>query len=360
MTKVTLEKLANIVGGRIIGDPATECADARPLQEATAGVITMLDDPRRSSQVTQSGAAAVVVAQAVETLGVPQLVVGSLHAAFGAIIEVFRPPAQYDFRGVSPAAYVDPTAELGEDCTIHPGVQVGAHARIGNGTTLMPGVVVLPHCQIGSDCRLFPGVVLYEYTVLEARVTIHAGSVIGAYGFGYRQQAGRHVPTSQLGYVHIESDVELGASVTVDRGTYGATRIGMGTKVDNQVMIAHNCQIGRHNLICSQVGVAGSCKTGDYVVMAGQVGLKDHVELGDGAVVAAQSGVMDNLSGGQVYLGSPATTQRDQMQIIAIQRKLPEMRKALQRLTKQVAALTDRVEGADRVEGNGSSEARAA
>jgi UDP-3-O-[3-hydroxymyristoyl] glucosamine N-acyltransferase len=108
-------------------------------------------------------------------------------------------------------------------------------------------------------------------------------------------------------------------------------------------MIAHNCQIGRHNLICSQVGIAGSCRTGDYVVLAGQVGLKDHVTLGDQAIVAAQAGVMDDLPGKQVYLGSPATTQREQMQIFAVQRRLPEMRKAIQRLTKEMDSIREEI-----------------
>ena len=145
---------------------------------------------------------------------------------------------------------------------------------------------------------------LYEYTQLGDRVVLHAGTVVGAYGFGYRQQGGRHLPTAQLGYVHIESDVETGAGVTIDRGTYGATRIGEGTKIDNQVMIAHNCQIGRHNILCSQVGVAGSCRTGDYVILAGQVGLKDHITLEDNVVVAAQSGVMHDIPAGEAHMGT--------------------------------------------------------
>ncbi len=183
-------------------------------------------------------------------------------------------------------------------------------------------------------------VTLYEYTRIAERVVIHAGTVIGAYGFGYRQQAGRHVPTAQLGYVSIERDVEIGACVTIDRGTYGATRIGEGTKIDNQVMIAHNCKIGRHNLLCSQVGIAGSCQTGDYVVLAGQVGLKDHITLGDRTIVGAQAGVMDNCAGDEVYLGSPATPQREQMQIMAVERRLPEMRRELKQLRREIDRLS--------------------
>ena len=202
----------------------------------------------------------------------------------------------------------------------------------------------MPGCVIGDDCVIHPNVTLYENTRIQDRVRIHAGSVIGAHGLGYQQIEGRHVSSAQLGYVEIESDVDIGAAVTIDRGTYGATRIGEGTKIDNQVMIAHNCRIGRHNLICSQVGIAGSCTTGDYVVLAGQVGLKDHIHLGDHTIVGAKAGVMDDCEGNQVYLGAPAMPQRDQMQIFALQRKLPDMRRELKALRKRVEELLERSE----------------
>jgi UDP-3-O-[3-hydroxymyristoyl] glucosamine N-acyltransferase len=210
----------------------------------------------------------------------------------------------------------------------------------------MPGVVILPQAEIGDDCIVHANVTIYEYTKIADRVVIHAGTVIGANGFGYRQEGGRHIPTAQLGFVAIDSDVEIGAGVTIDRGTYGATRIGEGTKIDNQVMIAHNCQIGRHNLLCSQVGIAGSCRTGDYVILAGQVGLKDHITLGDHAVVGAQAGVMDDCAGHQVYLGSPATTQREQMQIMAVERRLPEMRREVKQLRRDVDQLKQQADDA--------------
>ena len=200
----------------------------------------------------------------------------------------------------------------------------------------MANSVIMDRCVLGDDIVVGPNVTLYEYTRLDDGVQIHGGSVLGARGFGYRRVAGEHQPTAQLGYVHVERDVEIGAAVTIDRGTFGSTRIGAGTKIDNQVQIAHNCQIGKRNLICSQVGIAGSSSTGDDVILAGQVGLKDHVHLGDGVVVGAQAGVMNDLPGPQVYLGSPATPQKEQMQIMAVQRKLPQMRRELKTLSRDV------------------------
>lgn len=356
METVTLARLAEIVGGHIVGDPATVCHDAQPLQDVTAGCITLLDDRKRIQEIQQTNA--VVVEQPLDACPQAQLVVDDLHATFEKIVEIFRPPLCPSPPGISPQAIVDATAIIGSETFIAAGAHVGPRVVLGERCRVMPGVVIMQNCVIGNDCTLFPGVVLYEQTVLEERVTVHAGSVLGAYGFGYRQENGRHVRHAQLGNVHVEADVEIGASVTVDRGTYGSTRIGTGTKIDNQVMIAHNCQIGRHNLLCSQVGIAGSCRTGDYVILAGQVGLKDHVTLGDQAIVAAQAGVMDDLPGKEVYLGSPATTQRNQMQIFAVQRRLPEMRKAIQRLTKELEAVRESLNEstAEKLESHGSAD----
>ncbi len=339
---IQLQQLAAMVGGYVVGDGTLVCHGANPLQDAVSGEITLIDDVRRAHLLTQLSALAVVTPLELPSCGIPQIVVPSPHSAFATIVGFFRPAID---ASVMPTG-VDASAKIAATSRLHGSVVVGADAIIGERCRLMPGVVVMPRCVIGDDCVLYPHVTLYEYTRLGERVVIHAGSVIGAHGFGYRQVAGRHVPTAQLGYVRIDDDVELGSCVTIDRGTYGATHIGEGTKVDNQVMIAHNCRIGKHNLLCSQVGIAGSCTTGDYVVLAGQVGLKDHIKLGDRAIVGAQAGVMDDLEGDQVYLGSPATSQRDQMQIMAVQRRLPEMRRELKGLRRELDGMHQEHSGA--------------
>ena len=203
-----------------------------------------------------------------------------VHVAFAKIVSYFRPPRMQVAIGVSPQAIVARTARLGKNVNVHPGVTIGDDCTIGDATTILPGAQILPGCTIGSGVLIGPGVMLYENTVVGDRSILHGGAVIGAHGFGYSQAGGKHVPSAQLGYVRIGSDVEIGAASTIDRGTYGATTIGDGTKIDNLVQIAHNCQIGKHNLICSQVGVAGSTTTGDYVVMGGQAGIRDHVHIG--------------------------------------------------------------------------------
>jgi UDP-3-O-[3-hydroxymyristoyl] glucosamine N-acyltransferase len=319
----------------LIGDPTKVCHGANPPAEALAGDVTLLDDAARCAVLLDCPAMAVITVKQLHLESMAQIVVERPHQAFAQVVSWFRPPIESSFsaQGIDPAAIVDPTACV--DCR----ATIGADVKIGARTKILPGSVILPRTEIGEDCVIHANVTLYPYTRIADRVVIHAGSVIGANGFGYRLDAGRHVPAAQLGYVQIDADVEIGACVTIDRGTYGATRIGEGTKIDNQVMIAHNCKIGRHNLICSQVGIAGSCRTGDYVVLAGQVGLKDHIVLGDRVIVGAQAGVMDHCQAGDVYLGSPATTQREQMQIMAVQRRLPEMRRELKQLRRELDQL---------------------
>ncbi len=344
-TEIAPKTVAELVRGldqvAVIGDPEVRCGDALPLRDACPGCVTLIDTAARAPLVNRSGATAVVTSTPIDGLECTQLVTDDIHAVFTHLVRTFRPRSDEAVRyaSIHSSAQIDPTASIGGGVQIDAGVVVGPGVVIGDDCHLMPGVVVMEQATVGSDCQIFPNVVIYEHSRIEDRVRIHAGAIIGGHGFGYRQVEGRHVSTAQLGYVHIESDVDVGSNVTIDRGTYGVTRIGEGTKIDNLVMIAHNCHIGRHNLLCSQVGIAGSCQTGDYVILAGQVGLADHVTIGDHAIVGAQAGVMENLAGEQTYLGSPATSQRDQMQIMAVQRRLPDLRREVKALRRELADL---------------------
>jgi UDP-3-O-[3-hydroxymyristoyl] glucosamine N-acyltransferase len=335
-----LGQLAELVKGRLIGDPALPVCGANPPAEALAGEVTLLDDANRHGILRDCQAVAVITAKELPINSMGQILVDRPHRAFAQAVAWFRPPIEgtWSSEGIDPTAMIDPTAWVHGRATIGAGVKIGARTKI------LPGTVILPKAEIGEDCVIHANVTLYEYSRIADRVVIHAGAVIGAHGFGYHMDSGHHVAAAQLGYVQIDSDVEIGACATIDRGTYGATHIGEGTKIDNQVMIAHNCKIGRHNLICSQVGIAGSCRTGDYVVLAGQVGLKDHIILGDHVIVGAQAGVMEHCLERDVYLGSPATTQREQMQIMAVQRRLPEMRREVKQLRRDIDQLQQSVD----------------
>jgi UDP-3-O-[3-hydroxymyristoyl] glucosamine N-acyltransferase len=237
---------------------------------------------------------------------------------------------------VDPRAFVHPTAQIGEAASIHPFAVVGEGSVLGARCTIHSGAVVGKHCKLGDDVTLYPNAVLYDDCIVGDRVIIHASAVIGADGFGYRQNGGRHVKVPQLGRVEIAADVEIGACTTIDRGTFEATRIGEGTKIDNLVQVAHNCQIGKHNLFISQMGIAGSSSTDDYVVIAGQVGVTDHVHIGAGAIIGAKAGVTKDVPAGQRTLGAPATPEREQKRILMSLEKLPEMRKELRRILRHL------------------------
>jgi len=343
---LALGDIANLVGGQLNGDAGIPISGAAIIRDANAGDITLADKAQLANQLADCRAAAVLVPPDVTPDGLPFVTVSNVHASFAKIVEHFRRDAGNQPYGVSAAAHISQSAKLGRDVVVYPTATIGDDVHIGEGSIIHPGVHILPGSRIGHNVTLFPNVVLYENTVIGNRVIIHAGAVIGAYGFGYKTVEGRHKLSAQLGYVTVGDDVEIGAGTTIDRGTYGATSIGEGTKIDNLVMIAHNCRIGRHNLLCSQVGIAGSSTTGDYVVMAGQVGLRDHIEIGDRAILGAKSGVMNSVPSDSVYLGYPATADREQMQKQAALAKLPEMRRQFKALQKQVAALAEKLNDA--------------
>ena len=341
MIITTLGELANLVDGKLNGDPELLIAGAATIRDATPSEITLADKPELAPKLQNSRAAAVVVDGSFVPENIPYISVTDVHAAFAKVVARFRPARLSGTRQISSQAMIGPSAQIGENVSVYPGAVVGDDVRIGDNCVIHSGAVIMDGCQLGNDVQIFPNVVLYENTVVGNRCIVHAGAVLGAYGYGYDSSSGRHVLSSQLGNVVLEDDVEIGANTTIDRGTYASTRIGAGTKIDNLVMVGHNCSIGKHNLICSLVGIAGSSATGDYVVMAGQVGIGDHVEIGDQVVLGAQGGIMSNTSILEkgVYLGSPLIPVREELRQIAALRRLPDMLREIKQLKEQVEEL---------------------
>jgi UDP-3-O-[3-hydroxymyristoyl] glucosamine N-acyltransferase len=337
--QATLAELAALVGGQIVGDGHLVIRGAATLRDARPGQITLVDQSEKNHRLENCPATAVVTPRSFTPDSISAIQVDDVHQAFAIIMRHFCPPRQVSRLGISPQAVVSPTAKLGPNVDVHPFATIGDHVTIGAGSTIHGGVHVMSGSQIGENVTIFPNVVLYENTIVGPRCLIHANAVLGAYGFGYGFVDGRHVLSAQLGNVVLGADVEIGAGSTIDRGTYGPTSIGDGTKIDDSVMVAHNCRIGRHNMLCSQVGIAGSTTTGDYVVMAGQVGVRDHVHIGDRAVLGAMAGVTNDVPEGSRMIGIPATPERDQKVKQAAFSKLPEMRRQLKQLQRTVDAL---------------------
>jgi UDP-3-O-[3-hydroxymyristoyl] glucosamine N-acyltransferase len=323
-----LSEIARLVDGNLTGSDLA-ISGAATLPVARPGEITLADHPRLAAKLARSEASAVIVPATLEPTDRPYITVSDVHGAFAKVVAHFHPPRQTHFSGISPAAYVHPSALISADVEVHPQAFIGADVKIAAGSIIHSGVKILDGSEIGEGCLLFPNVVLYENTILGRQVIIHSGAVLGAYGFGYATVDGRHKLSAQLGYVEVGDNVEIGAGTTIDRGTYGPTVIGSGTKIDNLVQIGHNCRVGRHNIICSQAGMAGSCSTGEYVVMAGQVGLADHLHVADGAILGAKCGVMTDALPGKRYLGAPAVEERQFFRSISLIQQLPELRRQL-------------------------------
>lgn len=340
----TLAYLAELTGGEMHGDGSLPIRAAATLDTAEPGQITLIDGPDKLHKLMRSAASATIIPRGTSGVELPSIEVTDVHAAFVSIVNFFHPPRTQKRIGISPLAIVSPSAKLGEDVDVHPHAIIGDDVVIGRGSTIHAGVQIMAGCRIGENVTILPAAVFYENVVVGNRCLIHAHAVLGSYGFGYDLVGGKHQLCAQLGNVVLEDDVEIGAGTTIDRGTYGPTIIGEGTKIDNLVQIAHNCRLGKHNLICSQVGIAGTTTTGDYVVMAGQVGVRDHVHIGDRAMVGAKSGVSNDIAPGLAVIGTPATPQHTEKLKFAAISRLPEMRKEFKALQRTVEQLQDNVQ----------------
>lgn len=347
-----LAEIARLVEGTVVGDPSLMIRGAAVLRDAGPGDVTLIDTAEKAARLSNAQAAAAVVPRGVTCDKLATIEVADIHVAFTRLITLFRPPRKHRRVGVSSKATISQSAQLGHDVDVYPGVTIGEDVTIGDGATIHAGAQIMAGCRVGAGVTIYPNAVLYEDTIVGPRSIIHAGVILGAHGFGYKFVEGRHQLASQFGWVELEADVEVGAGSTIDRGTYGPTSIGEGTKIDNLVQVAHNCRIGRHNMLCSQVGIAGSTTTGDYVVMAGQVGVRDHVHIGRGAVLGAMAGITADVPEGARMLGAPATPERDQKLIQGTIAKLPELRRQI----KALQATVDRLQQ-DQSEGPGKQAA---
>ncbi|MFT7642318.1 MAG: UDP-3-O-[3-hydroxymyristoyl] glucosamine N-acyltransferase [Pirellulaceae bacterium] len=338
-----LSDLASLVHGQLHGNGEIPITDASTIRDAELGHITFLNDEKYSQDLATSSASAVLAPPNIELNNLPGdlpiITVENVSKSFATIVEHFRPQRHASVNGISAAARVSASAKIGKHVTIYPNAIIGDDVEIGEQSIIHPGACIMAGTRIGANVEIFPNVVIYENTIIGDRCTIHANAVLGAYGFGYDTREGRHIRSAQLGYVVLEADVEIGACTVIDRGTFGATSIGEGTKIDNLVQIAHNVRLGKHNIICAQVGIAGSCSSGQYVVMAGQVGIKDHVHLGNQVKLGAKTGVRHDVPDNVKMFGIPGTPEREQMVRHAAVGKLPEMRKQFKKLQKQVADL---------------------
>jgi UDP-3-O-[3-hydroxymyristoyl] glucosamine N-acyltransferase len=341
-----LRQIAEHVGGALEGDGEKRIAGVASLAEAGPDHLSYLESDRYLKELSASEAGAVIAGRdASLPAGTHAIRVEQPVVAWVSAIELLR-PYERQFRDVSPHAFIGRDVEIGPGVGIGPGAYIGNGVRLGAETEIYPGVTIGAGTCLGASCRLYAGVHIYHSCTIGDRVIIHSGAVIGADGYGFAQERTsdpaepvRHRKVPQVGTVVIEDDVEIGASSTIDRAALGVTFIGRGTKIDNLVMVAHNCRVGRHCLLVAQVGLSGSTVLGDYVTIAGQAGLAGHLKVGSRAIIGAKAGVLSDVAEGEILVGSPALPAGIGRRAYAQIEHLPEFRKNIAELQRRVAEL---------------------
>lgn len=322
---IRLAQLAAELGRAVEGDGDVEIGGVASLEAANAGDLTFVRQDRYLRLLAESRATAVIAPPGVDTgklpvIRSPQPGLDFARAA-RILVPAARPPA-----GVHPSAWIDPEAHVDPTAFVGPGCIVGAGARVGSRSVLHANVTLYAGVRVGTDCTLHAGCVLREQTELGDRVVLQAGVVLGTDGFGYAvNEDGRFEAVPQFGRVLLEDDVEIGANATVDRGTLGDTRIRRGAKLDNLVMVAHNCEVGEDAMLVAQAGLAGSVRIGRGAFVLSQAGVADHVCVGDRAYVGPQSGVTSDVPDGGRVLGTPHDDLPRTRRIWTAWRRLPEL-----------------------------------
>jgi len=339
----TAAALATLVDGDLDGDGDAAITGIEALQWAKGGDLTFIGDARHARLWAESAASVALVDRELD-LGDwvrPGRAVVRVDDADQAMItvlesldEVARAGRDAPAVGVHPTASIDPTATVGDDVAIGAGTIVGPRTVIGDGVSIEAGVRIHADCTIGRGVVIHASVVIRERTMVGDGSILHAGVVLGSDGFGYRPSPDgrgiRKIP--HLGHVEIGRDVEIGANSCIDRGKFGATSIGDGSKIDNLCQIGHNCRIGRCVVISGLTGIAGSCTVGDGAMIGGGCGIADHLRVGAGARLGARSGLMHDVPDGETWAGFPAHDIRQAMKEFAVIRKLPDWSKKLKEL----------------------------
>lgn len=326
-------ELARLVGGVVEGDENHLIHGVADLAGAGSHEISFFVHPRYEAMARQTKAGALVVGNSTpKDLGKTRIRVIQPSAAFTQIAALFAPPASPPITGIHPTAVVSQGARLAGGVGVGPHVVIEEGVQVGEGTQIGAGCYVGRNVRIGDRCVMHPRVYVGERCVIGHRVVLHAGAVVGADGFGYEMKDGRHIKVPQLGYVQIDDDAEIGANTTIDRGRFARTHIGEGAKIDNLVMIAHNCVVGPHSVIVAQSGLSGSTTTGHHVTVAGHVGTVGHIHIGSGAILTAKSGVTKDVPEGQTWRGAPARPIKEQMEMEAHIQQLPQLAKRLKAL----------------------------
>ncbi|MFH1765237.1 MAG: UDP-3-O-(3-hydroxymyristoyl)glucosamine N-acyltransferase [Gemmatimonadota bacterium] len=334
-------QVAEMVGGRVDGDPSVQVEGIAPLDQALEAELGFLAQRRYLRYLPETRAQALLVSEALaeEAGGHPsRVVVKDPHQVLPTVLAYFYPTPVPE-PGIHPTAVLGKGVRMGEGITIAPYAVVEEGAALGDRVRIGAHSVIGAGCVVGDDSVIHPHVVLYPGTRLGARVILHSGVRLGVDGFGYVPVDGEIRKVPQVGACVLDDDVEVGANTCIDRGSIGRTTIGKSTKIDNLVHLAHNVQVGRGVFLAAATAVAGSARIGDGVMTGGQAGINGHVEVGAGVRIGGQGGVIGDIPPGQTVSGFPARDNREYLRAMGMVFKLPETVRRLREVEERLAAL---------------------
>ena len=335
------KQIADFIGGRVEGDDNAKVNTFAKIEEGVPGAISFLSNPKYTHFIYETKSSIVLInedmklEQPVETTLIR---VANAYEAVAKLLQLYE-PTKPKKKGIDPMASIAPSAQVADDVYIGAFAVVGEGAEVGQGSQIYPHTVIGDGVKVGEGCLFYPNVTIYQGCKIGNQVTIHAGSVIGADGFGFAPNAEGYDKIPQIGIVIIEDNVEIGANTCIDRSTMGSTIIRKGVKLDNLIQVAHNCEIGENTVMSAQVGLAGSTKVGAWCMFGGQVGVAGHIQIGDKTFLGAQPGVPGRIKGNQTPLGTPPMEPKAYFKSQAIFRRLPDMYKQLAELQKQMDEL---------------------
>jgi len=347
MLEFSAQQIAMMIHGQIEGDASVTVHNFGKIEEATAGQISFLANPKYESYLYTTSASIVIIGaqqQLKEKIKATIIRVPDAYAAFATLLTKYQELKTQQLEGIQSPSFIAPSAKIGANHFIAAFAYINEGATLGEHVKIFPNVVIGENVKIGNHVTIYPGVVVYADCVIGNHVTIHSGTIIGSDGFGFApREDGSYQKVPQLGNVVIEDHVEIGANTTIDRATIGSTIIRKGVKLDNQIQIAHNAEIGTNTVIAAQTGVSGSTKIGKNVMIGGQVGLTGHIHVADGVKIAAKSGVTKTVKTANVTLtGNPAAEQKQSLRSQVYLKNLPELEKRVQELEILVQQLSQK------------------
>ena len=347
MLQFSAQQIAMMIQGKVEGDAAVTVAQFGKIEEAKAGELTFLGNPKYEEFLYNTKASVVIIneSQVLKTPIAATLIrVPDAYAAFATLLTKYQELKTQNLSGIQSPSYIASSAQLGENHYVAAFAHIGDNVQIGNNVKIFPNVVIGENVKIGNNVMLHPGVVIYADCILGNNINIHSGAIIGSDGFGFAPTAdGSYQKVPQLGNVIIEDNVEIGSNTTIDRATIGSTIIRKGVKLDNLIQVAHNVEVGENTVIAAQVGLSGSTKVGKGVMMGGQAGTAGHLSIADGVKVAARSGITKTIANANSTItGFPAAEHSTALRAQIHMKNLPNLEKRVKELEILVAQLSQK------------------